>query len=81
MNAREWFGVVVRVFGLYFIILGISYIGTIFQLFGIQHIEYFDWEPQGAFAICYFLLAVFFVRRADAIVGFSFPAEKSPSDR
>jgi hypothetical protein len=76
MTERKLFGVVVRAFGLWFIVLGFSAIHAMVQLFGVKYMSVYDWQPAGAFAIFYFLAGIFLLRKSEVVVDFAY-AERS----
>ncbi len=76
MTERQLFGVVVRAFGLWCIVLGVSAIHGIIQIFGVRTVSNFDWQPAGAFSAMYFIAGFALLRKADAVVAFAYPAPK-----
>jgi hypothetical protein len=76
MTERDFFGVVVRAFGLWFIVLGVSAIQGIVQIFGIRTMSNFDWQPAGAFATLDFIAGFALLRKASAVVAFAYPSAK-----
>jgi len=77
MTERKLFGVVVRAFGLWSILLGASAIHGIIQIFGVRTIENFDWQPAAAFAAIYFVAGIVLLRKSELIVEFAYPAQGS----
>ncbi len=75
MSSRQLFGVVVRAFGLYAIVLGVSATHGIVQTFGVRTIAYFEWQPAAVFAILYLAAGLALLRKSESIVGFAYPAE------
>jgi hypothetical protein len=76
MTEKDFFGVVVRAFGLWSIVLGVSAIHGIVQIFGIRTMSYFDWQPAVAFATLYFIAGFALLRKASAVVAFAYPSAK-----
>ena len=76
MTDKQLFGVVVRAFGIYSIVLGVSAVHGIIQIFGVRTMSNFDWQPAGAFAALYFIAGMALLRKPDAVVAFAYPAEK-----
>jgi hypothetical protein len=76
MTERQLFGVVVRAFGLWSIVSGVSSIHGIVQLFGVRTMSNFDWQPTGLFAALYFIAGFLLLRKADVVVAFAYPAVK-----
>ena len=72
MNPQELFGVIVRGFGLWAIVLAVSAANGIAQMYGLRTMNYLDWQPAGLFAALYLLAGFFAVRKADAIVKFAY---------
>jgi hypothetical protein len=72
MTERQLFGVVVRGFGLWSIVSGISAIHGIVQIFGVRSMSNFDWQPAGLFAAFYFMVGFALLRKADAVVAFAY---------
>jgi ABC-type sulfate transport system permease component len=75
MTERKLFGVVVRAFGLWSIILGLGSIHRVVQIFGVQNIENYDWQPAVAFAVFYLAMAVVLLRKSELIVDFAYPVQ------
>jgi len=75
MTDRKLFGVVVRAFGLWSIIIGVSSIHGIVQIYGVRTINYFDWQPAAAFAVVYLAAGLALLRKSESIVEFAFPAQ------
>lgn len=80
MNSRQLFGVVVRAFGLYSIVLGASAIHALIQVFGVRTMGYYEWQPAAAFVCLYFVClyivaGILLLRKSDLIVGFAYPLD------
>jgi hypothetical protein len=75
MNSRQLFGVVVRAFGLYSIVLGASAIHAVIQAFGIRTISYYEWQPAAAFAVLYIAAGIVLLRKSHLIVCFAYPVD------
>jgi len=71
------FGVVVRAFGLYSIVLGASAIHAVIEALGIRTISYYEWQPAAAFAFLYIVAGIVLLRKSDLIVDFSYPVDVS----
>lgn len=82
MTERKLFGVAVRAFGLWFILLGVSAIHGIAQLYGVRNMSVYDWEPAGAFAVFYFLGGILLLRKSELVVDFAYVerSSKPPGD-
>ena len=73
MTERKLFGVVVRAFGLWSIVLGVSAINGVVRIFGVRTIENFDWQPAAAFAAFYLVAGLVLLRKSELIVVFAYP--------
>jgi hypothetical protein len=82
MTDKNLFGVVVRAFGLWAIILGIYAINGLIRLTGLGHMGYYEWEPAAAFAGLYLAAGLLLLRKSELIVEFAYPeaASKAPTD-
>jgi uncharacterized ion transporter superfamily protein YfcC len=67
------FGVVVRAFGLYSIVLGASAIHAVIQVLGVRTMGYYEWQPAAAFASLYIVAGIVLLRKSDLIVDFAYP--------
>jgi hypothetical protein len=77
MTERKLFGVVVRAFGLWSIVLGVSAIHGVIQIFGVRTINNYDWQPAVAFAAIYFVAGIMLLRKSETIVDFAYPPQGS----
>ena len=77
MTERKLFGVVVRAFGLWSIVLGVSAIRGVIQIFGVRTIENYDWQPAVAFTAIYFVAGIVLLRKSEPIVEFAYSARGS----
>ena len=75
MNSRQLFGVVVRAFGLYSIVLGASAIHALIQVFGVRTMGYYEWQPAAPFVCLYIVAGIVLLRKSDLIVGFAYPLD------
>ena len=82
MSERKLFGVVVRAFGLWSVVLCVSAVHGVVQIFGVRTINNFDWQPAAAFAILYLAVGIVLLRRSESIVEFAYAAQGStePND-
>jgi hypothetical protein len=81
MTGRKLFGVVVRAFGLWSILLGVSAIHQIAELYGVRNMSIYDWEPAGVFAAFYLAAGFFLLRKSELVVEFAYSERSSkPSD-
>ena len=77
MTERQLFGVVVRAFGLWSIVLGVSAIHGVIQIFGVRTITNYDWQPAVAFGAFYLVAGIVLLRKSETIVEFAYPAQGS----
>jgi hypothetical protein len=77
MTERKLFGVVVRAFGLWSIVLGVSAVHRVVEIFGVRTISDYEWQPAVAFAAIYFLAGIVLLRKSELIVEFAYPAQGS----
>jgi hypothetical protein len=77
MTETKLFGVVVRAFGLWFIVLSLSAIHGVIQIFGVRTIDNFDWQPAIAFAAFYLVAGIVLLRKSELIVEFAYSAQSS----
>jgi hypothetical protein len=79
MTERKLFGVMVRAFGLWSIVLGVSAIHGVIQIFGVRTISNYDWQPAVAFATFYLVAGIALLRKSEPIVEFAYSAQGSKS--
>jgi len=79
MTERKLFGVVVRAFGLWSIVLGVSAIHGVIQVFGVRTISNYEWQPAAAFAAFYLVAGIVLLRKSEPIVQFAYSAQGSKS--
>lgn len=79
MTERKLFGVVVRAFGLWSIVLGVSAIHGVIQIFGVRTVSNYDWQPAVAFAAFYMVAGIGLLRKSEPIVEFAYASRDSKS--
>ena len=80
MDYEKIFGVIVRTFGLWSIMLGVSSAFTMIRVYGgLEHIQYYEWQGTGLIILMYLLGGVFLLGRADLIVAFAYRPKESTS--
>jgi hypothetical protein len=77
MTEGKLFGVVVRAFGLWSILLCFSAVNGIAQLYGVRNMSVYDWQPAGAFAAFYLVAGIFLLRKSESVVEFAY-TERTP---
>jgi hypothetical protein len=78
MDYQQIFGVIVRTFGLWSIVLGLSSAFTMVRVYGgLGKMNYYDWQTEGLFVVMYVLGGVFLLRRADLVIAFTYPLKES----
>jgi hypothetical protein len=83
MDYQQIFGVLVRAFGLWAIILGLSAAATMARFYGGAHmIANYDWQTEGFFVAMYLVVGLFLLRKADLIITFAYPPQElTPPDQ
>jgi len=69
--------VVVRAFGLWFVVLSLSAIDRVVEVFGVRTITIYDWQPAAAFAAFYLVAGIVLLRKSEPIVEFAYSAQGS----
>ena len=83
MGAQQLFGVVVRAFGLWFILVGFEAMNGVIQVFGLRSMNQYDlnWQPAVAFAALYWVAGLVLLRKSELIVQFTYgPQASKPPD-